>query len=155
MEDVFSIFHFLPDEWSRFFQYCEACWQYISAVGICWGKLFGMVNNIRLSSTNPMTLVNHIFVLLGFDVVNSVIVYLITFIIGIKMNAHLVPLGPYSLTYIIYWWIFVWIVFFDTSKDVFIYYLGSLSVLALNLHTFCGSPSRCLLMNTLFAIILL
>ena len=50
-----------------------------------------------------MTLVNHIFVLLGFDVVNSVIVYLITFIIGIKMNTHLVPLGPNSLTYIIYW----------------------------------------------------
>ena len=50
-----------------------------------------MLENNRLSSTNPVTLVFPDFSLSGFVVVNPVVVCSITFIIGILMNARSVP----------------------------------------------------------------
>ena len=44
-----------------------------------------------MSSTNPVTLVFNDFFLSGFVLVNPVVVFSITSIIGVLMNAHSVP----------------------------------------------------------------
>lgn len=54
------------------------------------------MDKIRLSSINPVTVVDHFFVLFGFVVVKSVVVCLITLIIRMLMNAHSVPADPVS-----------------------------------------------------------
>ena len=53
-----------------------------------------MLENKRLSSTKPITLVFHECLLSGFVVVNLLVVSSITFIIGMPMNAYFVPTEP-------------------------------------------------------------
>ena len=78
-----------------------------------------MVDKIRLLSTNPITFVDHIFVLFGFMVMKPVVVCSITLIVGMLMNTRSVPadhvpcpdlcIGESLLKYY----------FFDTPSDVY------------------------------------
>ena len=53
-----------------------------------------MLENSRLSLSNLVTLVDHDFLLSIFVVVNPVVVYIITFINEMLMNAHSIPAEP-------------------------------------------------------------
>ena len=68
-----------------------------------------MVENKLFSPTNPVTLVDHVFVLLEFEILNPVVVCSMTLIIGMLMKAYLVLAdGDYLFEYN----------FFERSKDV-------------------------------------